>query len=383
MNKRNLAIDILRGLTMALMVFVNDFWSYPGVPHFLEHYATWEDGIGLSDYIYPLFLFVMGMSIPYALDRRREKGFSEWETVRHIFSRTLALLLMGVFLCNTEMPMAWNKGVYFVLMVVGVFLVWNAYKPSFRYRRPLQGAGILLLAALALLYRTEDGGYFQAGWWGILGQIGWAYLFASLAYLLCRGREWVLAVIWAFLCLVNLSIAPMRGGESLIGPTFLSDFTGALHLGNGSIGIMALGGVLTVVAERKLRSRKILAGFVAAGVLALLALLTHQGWIYSKNLSTLPWCLFVSAVAVALYTVLRFLEKRGLTGWALPLSPAGTATLTVYMLPYLYTSLWYFFDMTPPAWLYGWVGVAKSALLSVTCIFLTWCLGKRGIKLKV
>ena len=79
----------------------------------------------------------------------------------------------------------------------------------------------------------------------------------------------------------------------------------------------------------------------------------------------------------------RILEKHSLMGWAKPLWPAGTATLTVYMLPYLYTSLWYFFDMSAPAWMYGWVGVAKSALLSATCIFLTWCLGKLGVKLKI
>lgn len=389
MNKRNLSIDILRGLTMALMVFVNDFWSYPDVPHFLEHYATWEDGMGLSDYIYPLFLFVMGMSVPYALDKRREKGASDLDSVRHIFSRTLALILMGVFLYNTEPAMAWNKGWYFILMVVGFFLVWNAYKPSFRYAKLLQWGGILLLTGLALCYRTEDGGFFRAGWWGILGQIGWAYLFASLAYLLCRdGRQWVLAALWGGLCLVNLTVAPMRNGETLLGGyTFLSDFTDALHLGNGSIGIMALGGVLTSLAERRLAGRstlrKVSVGVVAAAVLSLLAASAHRGWIISKNLSTLPWCLYVSAVAVTLYTLLRVLEKHGLTSWSKPLAPAGTATLTVYMLPYLYTALWYFFDMSGPAWLCGWVGVAKSALLSATCVFLTWCLGKAGIKLKI
>ena len=36
MNKRNLAIDMFRGLTMVLMVFVNDFWTVLDIPHFLE-----------------------------------------------------------------------------------------------------------------------------------------------------------------------------------------------------------------------------------------------------------------------------------------------------------------------------------------------------------
>lgn len=383
MNKRNIAIDILRGLTMALMVMVNDFWSYPDVPHFLEHFATMEDGMGLSDYIYPMFLFVMGMSIPFALDRRREKGFSDLDNVKHILSRTLALLLMGVFLYNTEPPMAWNKGIYYVLMIVGFFLVWNAYKPDFKPAKWLKLAGIVLLAALVVFYRTDDGGLFRTGWWGILGQIGWAYLFASLAYLFCGKKQWILAVFWGAFCILNLSVVQMRSGAPLIGHNVVYDFSDAMHLGSGHTIIMALGGVLTVLAERRLRSRKALAGYTAALVLALMGLAVHQGWIISKNLGTLPWCLYVSAVSVALYTTFRILEKHGHTAWAKPLAPAGTATLTVYMLPYLYTSLWYFFDMTPPSWLYGWVGVGKSILLSATCIFLTWCLGKLGIKLKI
>ena len=368
---------------MAVMVMVNDFWSYPDVPHILEHFATLEDGMGLSDYVYPLFLFVMGMSIPYALDRRREKGKSDWDNFRHILGRTFALLVMGVFLYNTEPHMAWNKGWYYILMIAGFFLVWNSYKEDFKPAKWLKALGIIILAALVVFYKREDGGLFRTGWWGILGQIGWAYLFASVTYLLCKKREWVLGVLWVAFCLLNLSVVKMRSGEALIGHNVLWDFSNALHLENGHIIIMALGGVLTTLAERKLKSHKVLWGFGAAAVLAGLGFAAHQGWIISKNLGTLPWCLYVSAVGVAIYTLLRILEKNSLMGWSKPLAPAGTATLTVYMLPYLYTSLWYFFDMTPPAWLYGWVGVLKSALLSAVCIFLTWCLGKLGIKLKI
>ena len=66
-TKRNTSIDILRGLTMLLMVFVNDLWSVGGVPHFLEHFEVFEDGMGVADIVFPMFLFAMGMSIPYAM----------------------------------------------------------------------------------------------------------------------------------------------------------------------------------------------------------------------------------------------------------------------------------------------------------------------------
>ena len=384
MNKRNLAIDMFRGLTMVLMVFVNDFWTVLNVPHALEHFATWEDGMGLSDIVFPMFLFAMGMSIPYALDRRIEKGAGTAGLVGHILGRTLALLVMGAFIYNCEsVSMAGNKGVYILLMLLGFFLVWNKYPGESKAARLLKGAGILLLLGLAVTYRTADGELFRAGWWGILGQIGWMYLFCAFAYLLCRERPWPLALVWLGLCFVNLTVTPMRSGEAWIGDNFLADLCGALQLGNGHSAIMALGGVLLVLAERRLHTAKAGIGAAAAAVLAVLAMAAHQGWIISKNLGTLPWCLFVCALSVALYTLLRVLEKHGKTGWFKPFSPAGTATLTVYMIPYLFVALWIFFQPTIPEWLSGWVGVGKCALYTAVCLGLAWGLQKLGIKLKI
>jgi predicted acyltransferase len=384
MNKRNLAIDMFRGLTMVFMVFVNYFWTVLDVPHWLEHYATWEDGMGFSDIIYPLFLFAVGMSIPYAIDRRYEKGLSAESTLGHIFSRTLALVIMGSFICNQESrQMAGCRWLWVFLMVAGFFLVWNQYKPEWKAARWLRVAGMVLLAGLAIYYRTPDGKWFEGLWWGILGQIGWAYLFCALAYLLCRNRIWPLALIWVLLCLVNLSVVPMRSGELLLGNNFPADLVSALHLDNGSIGIMALGGLLTTLVDRRLTVARAGIGFAAAAVLFVLGLAAHQGWIISKNLGSLPWCLFVSALGVALYTLLRVLERKGWTGWFKPLQPAGTATLTVYMIPYLFVAGWVLLAPSIPAWLCGWVGVAKCAVYTAVVIGLAWVLTKLGIKLKI
>ena len=375
---------MFRGLTMVLMVFVNDFWTVLDVPHFLEHFATWEDGMGLSDLVYPMFLFAVGMSIPYAIDRRYEKGMSVESTLGHIFSRTFALIVMGSFICNQESrEMAGCRWLWILLFLVGFFLVWNQYKADFKPARWLKAAGAALLIGLAAVYRTPDGVYFEGLWWGILGQIGWAYLFCALAYLLCRDKQWILGLIWALLCLVNLSVVPMRGGSSLIGGNFPADMADALHLGSGHIGIMALGGMMLTLGERRLKTAKVGIGFAAAAVLAVLGLAAHQGWIISKNLGTLPWCLYVSAISVALYTLLRVLERKGWTLWFKPLQPAGTATLTVYMIPYLFVAGWVFLGPSIPAWLCGWVGVAKCALYTAVVLLIAWCLTKLGIKLKV
>ncbi len=74
MHKRIASIDILRALTMVLMIFVNDLWTLNNIPEWLEHVKRGEDGIGLADVVFPVFLFIVGLSIPYAVDSRRKKG---------------------------------------------------------------------------------------------------------------------------------------------------------------------------------------------------------------------------------------------------------------------------------------------------------------------
>lgn len=388
MNKRNIAIDMFRGLTMALMVFVNEFWKVYDVPHFLEHFDTLEDGMGVADVVFPMFLFAMGMSIPYALERRISNGCSTLSTLKHIISRSFALLVMGAFICNQESrAMVGNRGLWVLLMVAGFFLVWNQYPKDWKPARWCKLGGAALLTGLALCYRSADGALFQGLWWGILGQIGWMYLFCSMAYLLCRDRKQVFPLLWLLICFINLTVIPMRNGGRFIGPNILADLAEALQLGKCYGPVMGMGGMMLTLADWKLKDRpaslRIGLGAAASVILLASGMAAHRGWIVSKNLGTLPWCFFVSAISVALYTLLRHLERRGWTSWFKPLSPAGTATLTVYMVPYLFVSLWIFVNPPIAPWLTGWVGVGKCALMAAVYIACAWGLTKAGIKLKI
>src|SRR5258706_13788122 len=71
---RIVSIDILRALTMLLMIFVNDLGSLHNIPGWLEHVKRGVDGIGLADVVFPAFLFIVGLSLPFAIDNRRKKG---------------------------------------------------------------------------------------------------------------------------------------------------------------------------------------------------------------------------------------------------------------------------------------------------------------------
>ena len=73
-NKRLLSLDILRGLTIILMIIVNDpgAWNHVYAP--LLH-APWN-GITPTDYVFPTFLFIVGVSIVLSMNKQKESGKS-------------------------------------------------------------------------------------------------------------------------------------------------------------------------------------------------------------------------------------------------------------------------------------------------------------------
>jgi len=92
MSKRLLSLDIVRGITVAGMIMVNN--GYHGSFEALRH-AQWN-GLSLSDLVFPFFLFIMGVSIYLSFSGR---GFRlTAPTLGKIVKRTLLLLLLGIFI---------------------------------------------------------------------------------------------------------------------------------------------------------------------------------------------------------------------------------------------------------------------------------------------
>ena len=90
-NKRLLSLDILRGITIAGMLLVNNpgTWSYLYRP--LEH-AEWI-GLSPTDLVFPFFIFCMGVSMAFSLKKFNYKISRPliWKIVR----RTVVLFLIG------------------------------------------------------------------------------------------------------------------------------------------------------------------------------------------------------------------------------------------------------------------------------------------------
>ena len=88
------SVDALRGLTILLMVFVNDLG--PAAPSWMHHIQPPDaDGMTLADVVFPWFLFIVGVSIPLALERARALGVPGWKQFAHILLRTAGLLIWG------------------------------------------------------------------------------------------------------------------------------------------------------------------------------------------------------------------------------------------------------------------------------------------------
>jgi predicted acyltransferase len=94
------SIDALRAVTMLLMIFVNDLDGIPGTPQWLKHVAENADGLGLADTIFPAFLFIVGLSIPFAFQNRLKSG--NYKILSRIASRSFALVFIGFFHANME-----------------------------------------------------------------------------------------------------------------------------------------------------------------------------------------------------------------------------------------------------------------------------------------
>ena len=401
-TRRNPAIDMLRALTMFTMIFVNDFWKVHDIPAWLDHAKFGQDFLGLADFVYPTFIFVVGMSVPYAIERRYAKGCSEKSTVAHILLRTLALLIMGAFITNSEARLApdftlYRIGVYWFIMAAGFFCIWNDWPkdPSPRLKRwiiLLRIFGIACLLFLALTFRSPRG-VFNASW-GILGGIGWTYLFCSILYFFGRDNLKVLVPAWIILLLVNLTGTPLRpelGGEAILNfprPNFYEGMLRILHVGNGGLASLAtFGMILSVLTEKyahKPEGWKIVRALAAAVLFLLAGLLAHRFWIAAKIGSTPPWILFVAAEAIALYTFFSFLAKRNLTGWFKLIRPAGTATLTTYLIPYISYGLADVTGIVLPDWFtHGGLAIVNCLCFAFVIIAVTGLLEKLHIKLKI
>ncbi|NHK26458.1 DUF1624 domain-containing protein [Parvularcula flava] len=159
LNDRMLSVDVARGVAIFGMILVNAtayvHYAMPApVPPFLLH-ANWDGFLG-ADFVFPAFLYIVGISIALSLGRAAEAG-AKGGTIRHIGWRALKLVLLGFFLSNINLwynEIVWSEARYFgVLQRIGIVYFLTALIFLYASARTMAiVAGAVLVLYTALLY---------------------------------------------------------------------------------------------------------------------------------------------------------------------------------------------------------------------------------------
>ena len=375
-STRLISLDIFRGLAVAGMIIVDNPGSDEKAYWAIRH-AEWN-GWSPADFIFPSFLFLVGVSMVFSFHARLQRGESRGAILLHAFKRSLILIAIGLIV--NGMPF--------------VGIDWHAY----RFEGVLQRIAVCYFAAAVLVLWTGRRGQWIALAACLLGY--WAMLrFAPVPGYGVPGRD----------------IPFMDPDRNLVAWLDRCFFAG--HLYNGTrdpegilSNIPALGTTLMgVLAGHWLRAQNRQAavkvrGLLLAGVAGLVA---GQVWNYSfpinKNLWTSSFVLFSGffslAFLAALYWIIEIKQWRG--WWTIPALVLGMNAIGGFVADSLVYGPGYGFTVKNAVGArVPWHEVAQSVLEStglsaanaslvyslaalLFCWFLLWLLWRRRIFLKV
>lgn len=393
-QSRILSIDIMRGLTLLLMLFVNDL-NMNVAPAFMGHTDADFDGMGLADWVFPGFLFIAGMSIPFAITNRISKGLTQTDNIKHILYRTVSLIVIGILMLNTSRVdpelTGISKNLWALLMYFAVFLVWNNYRSKDEKPFTVTGfrlAGVGLLIILIFKFKSgqpENDGSLITGWWGILGLIGWGYLAAALTYILCRNSLLLTALAAALF--LGLNILASLGLSTFLDPA--RPLLGVII--DGNVPFIVVSGTfvgLMLKNSAGTGNKTLIRNLVISGVLSLAAgFLLREWFILSKIKATPSWGLVCTGISILVFTIIYVIsDVFGKTGWAEFFRPAGENSLTTYLVPnILYHLIWmgglpvFFYKQSQilP------IVIGGSIIWAILMVWLSAFLKRLGISLKL
>jgi len=297
-SKRLVSLDVFRGLTVAVMLLVNNpgDWGHIYAP--LAH-AEWN-GCTLADVVFPFFLFIVGVSLAYALAGAKTSPGRRWATWRSVARRAAVLAALGLF-ASTWLDFEWATLripgvlmrialVYF--LVASLFLVTN-------WRGQLLALLVLLAGYAALLQLVPVPGYGPANLEPSTNLGAWLdRLVLGEAHLWKESRTW--------------------DPEGLLGTL-------------PALGTALLGTLAGQWLRRTSAQAKVPGLLLGAAVLVVAGLVWSQWFPLNKALWTSSYVLFTGGLAAGLLGLLYWLcDVRGSRGWAGPWQALGVNALAAF-----------------------------------------------------
>jgi heparan-alpha-glucosaminide N-acetyltransferase len=386
------SIDVFRGLTMVVMVFVNQAAEIGGLPWWTYHMPGAVNGMTYVDMVFPFFLFIVGMSIPLATRHRMAKGDSEPDLWRHVAFRSLGLIVLGLILANggkvDEKATGICERLWTLFALTGAILFWNIYPRSARYRIlfwTLKLSGAALMVAMIAIFRRVAGagdiGWLDFSYWEILGMIGWTYLGVSILHLPTRRWRWSAGVWFVALSALNVICAAHWTSLPYRAPYYLWP----LKSGAGASLVMAgifMSTLFLGDAFPMDRRRKTVWALAMAALLSIAAAACAPLGI-SKVGATPTYSLICAAAAFLAFIALYWIcDVRRHVRWAGFARPAGSNTLLTYLLPYLSIAV-FGRAVLMERWNQGWPGVLQACLFTAMILAVSAILTRCKVRIQL
>ena len=319
-SERLVSLDVFRGLTIAGMILVNNPGSWRHIYPALEH-AKWN-GCTPTDYIFPFFLFIVGVAITISLTKRKEQGVDQKKLMWQIIKRGLIIYAIGIFMA------AWP--------------FWNFTDNKF-----------IDLSSLRLV--------------GVLPRIGIVYIITSLIFLKSNIKtQAIIGIVlllgyWAIMTLIpvpgygspNLNVSVLT--DPATGNIFAPNIAGWLdHLLLGDHmwkatkvwdpeGILStLPAIATCISgvmlghwlkSKKDATTKTAWIFVIGNFSILIGVIWDMWFPLNKSLWTSSYVMFTSGMALLFFGMCYWLiDVKGIKWWTKPFVVCGMNAIAVFAL---------------------------------------------------
>lgn len=350
MKERIISLDVLRGITVMMMVLVNNPGSWGNIFAPLEH-AEWN-GCTPTDLVFPFFIFILGAAIPLAIVTKELNQ----QTFLKILTRSLRIISLGLFLGFygkieifdlTDYPLLFSK-----LIITGI--VAYALLGNFEQKIKLYLVLALFFIFMFLAFSGVEA-YQEVRLPGVLQRIGLVYFFASLVYLKTNIKGQILTVAllllgyWAVMTLIpvpGFGPANLDKGTNLAGwidnlllenhlwaSSKTWDPEGILStipaIANGIVGLL----VGQLLNSNLAKNDKALKMFGTGLTLVILGLIWNQFFPMNKSLWTSSFVLYTAGFATLFLAAFYYvIDIKGYKNWTTPILSWGVNPMIVFFL---------------------------------------------------
>lgn len=357
-RQRILSLDVLRGITVAAMILVNNpaVWGNAYAP--LQH-AVWH-GLTPTDCIYPFFVFIMGVSAYFSLYRRSQEDRKA--AMMHVVRRSILIYLVGA-------------GLHLASALAAGDLAW----PTFRIMGVLQGLAVAyLFSALLMIWTGFRRLLLIAS--GLL-LVYWVILLLGNGFALSPDNI-VAAVDRALLGAGHLSVEYLPDGSRMAfePESILSTIPRVAQVLFGAT-------VGKILYEKEDASEKLCGIMVLGTILTVAGFLLEYGCPLNKKLWTPSFALVTSGLASLmtglLYWIIDMKDRKKWTGF---FRVFGVNPLFLYVVGWV-LSVIFNMNMSPEGywsvknWLYGtcidpfFADASGSLVYSIIFVLLVWIPG--------